>query len=47
MVDFTDFQTRRKAYDGANGNKLSIIGEESVKVERVCPAIWPETNSTE
>ena len=25
MVDFTCFQTRRKAYGGANGNKLSII----------------------
>ncbi|MDY2742137.1 hypothetical protein [Bullifex porci] len=25
MDDFTYFQTRRKAYGGANGNKLSII----------------------
>ena len=28
MVDFTCFQTRRKAYGGANGNKLSIINDE-------------------
>ncbi len=25
MIDFTDFPTRRKAYGGANGNKLSIV----------------------
>ena len=25
MLDFTSLPTRRKAYGGANGNKLSII----------------------
>ena len=25
MIDFTDFATRRKAYGGTNGNKLTII----------------------
>ena len=25
MIDFIDFATRRKAYGGANGNKLTIV----------------------
>lgn len=30
MVDFTDFQARRKAYCGANGNKLSIVIDDEL-----------------
>ena len=25
MLDFTNLQTKKKAYGGANGNKLSVI----------------------
>lgn len=30
MIDFTKYKTKRKAYGGANGNKISIIYDNSV-----------------
>lgn len=30
MIDFTDFPTRRKAYGGANGSKLSIVIDDEL-----------------
>ena len=44
MVDFTCFQTRRKAYGGANGNKLSIIINDELWMLKLPSHAWKNAN---